>query len=115
VVSIRGEAAVTVIVPSPPPASSRRERAIGGDVDFDVSCRDRAKPESSALTTYVPTGSDGKWNEPSVSVTTLRLNPVALFVAVMVTPGSAPLLASVTWPEAIRRWFVRAPVAARER
>src|SRR5438552_4335043 len=55
-------------------------------------------PERSALTAYGPTGSDGKRYDPSLAVTTERLKPVALFVAVTVTPGNAAPEASLTRP-----------------
>src|SRR5713226_5817473 len=46
----------------------------------------------------MPIGSD--WNRyvPSVAVTTVRLNPVASFVAVTLTPGRAPPDSSLTRP-----------------
>src|SRR5436190_5269576 len=46
----------------------------------------------------MPTGSDGNRYEPSLPVVTVRLNPVAVFVAVTLTPGSAAPDTSVTRP-----------------
>ena len=47
-----------------------------------------AKPASSALSVYFPTGSDANRKLPSISVTVLRLNPVFGLTMVIVTPGS---------------------------
>src|SRR5262245_34060077 len=56
------------------------------------------KPVSSALISYVPSGSAPKRYLPSASVTEDCVNPVLMLRAVTVTPGRTPPCASVTVP-----------------
>src|SRR5687767_9752698 len=58
----------------------------------------RRKPCSSAATSYTPTRRPGKMYSPFVLVTDEDSTPVPCCVAVTVTPGSTPPLASVTRP-----------------
>jgi hypothetical protein len=56
------------------------------------------KPWISAVTSYVPAGSASKWKVPVLPLTAVRVRPVAVFLAVSVTPGIAPFCWSKTRP-----------------
>src|SRR5258708_857374 len=56
------------------------------------------KPESSALTVYLPVGSDGAVYSPAASVVRERWNPVPVFVSVTVAPGMTAPVESVITP-----------------
>src|SRR4029078_12834669 len=51
-----------------------------------------------AVMSYVPTGNALSRYAPSASETAVRMNPVAAFLPVTVTPGTAAPCASVTRP-----------------
>src|SRR5262249_49500825 len=57
------------------------------------------KPADSALTSYLPTGSDNTRYVPASSVRNVRPAPVSLLVTVMVAPGTAAPVESSTLPE----------------
>src|SRR6266545_1456420 len=56
------------------------------------------KPESSAVTLYVPSGIAGIRNVPFAAVVAVRDVPVSTCVAVRLTPGSTAPLSSKTVP-----------------
>ena len=57
----------------------------------------------------------GNENKPSASVTTSRLNPVSVWVAVTVAPGRTPPLESLTVPVICAVAWASAAVAVRAR
>src|SRR5881396_2253119 len=54
---------------------------------------------------------DGNENRPSASVTTSRVNPVSVWMAVTLAPGRTPPLESLTVPLICAVAWARAPVA----
>ncbi len=56
-------------------------------------------PESTAVIVYSPTGSAGRKNRPAPSEIRSTFKPLAVFVAVTLTPGRTPPWSSLTTPE----------------
>src|SRR4030095_14467201 len=58
-------------------------------------------PDSSAVTVYLPVGSDGAAYSPELSVVTVRVNPVPVCVSVTVAPGTMEPVEATTLPRTV--------------
>src|SRR5258708_16838293 len=98
VVSMMGAAAVTVRVSDTCGLSFMLAFVVVPRRTVTFGTVDLPRPASSASRRYVPGCNRLNVNVPSFSDTVLRVRPVLTFVAVTVTPGSAPPVESVMRP-----------------
>src|ERR1700730_3727616 len=91
-------AEVTVTDSVAAPTDSGIVKAIGTDVRTFKVCFAAIKPAAVTVREYVFGGTPINLNVPSLSVLTVRLNPVTAFSIVTAAFGTTALLGSVTVP-----------------
>src|SRR5687768_13496031 len=109
----RFASAATCTVSERPPTSkvTATDRVVAASTITPLRTR-RLNPSSSNEISYVPDGSAGMRQSPSVPLTVCCVRPVCAPLAVTVTPGSTAPLGSLTVPDSVPVGLPCAPTGA---